>query len=272
MKVVVVTDSLSRAAGGLFESVRRLAQEMHQIGFKVQVFGVGDKWVNEDLQKWRPLEPRVFPCRGPQSFGYAPGLVEAIKAERPISMQIHGIWQYASIAVLRASTAMGCPYVVNLHGMLDPWAVRNSRWKKCLAAWAYERRHLQGAACLRALCRSEVNAIRAYGLRNPVCIVPNAIDLPQETSANRSLQSPFPADRRVLLYLGRIHPKKNLLNLLEAWSLVQKSRVGGQRSDEWLLAIAGWDQGGYERQLKRRAAELEIGCRVAFLGPRLHIQ
>ena len=65
-------------------------------------------------------------------------------------------------------------------------------------------------------------------------------------------------DRKVLLYLGRLHPKKNLANLIRAWNDSQR-----WRSDSWVLAIAGWDQGGYERELKRIAASPS----VVFLGP-----
>ena len=62
----------------------------------------------------------------------------------------------------------------------------------------------------------------------------------------------------MLLYLGRIHPKKGLVNLLKAWAAVQKAENGKQKAEEWVLAIAGWDQGGHEAQLKRVATELAI--------------
>jgi glycosyltransferase involved in cell wall biosynthesis len=83
----------------------------------------------------------------------------------------------------------------------------------------------------------------------------------------------------VLLYLGRLHPKKNLVTLLKAWVAVQKARVRSQKSDEWLLAIAGWDQGGHEEKLQRLATQLGIAwCHITehltsnrtslvFLGP-----
>jgi poly(glycerol-phosphate) alpha-glucosyltransferase len=65
--------------------------------------------------------------------------------------------------------------------------------------------------------------------------------------------------RKVLLYLGRIHPKKGLVNLLRAWKEVrgQRSEVRG-RGAEWVLAIAGWDQVGHEAELKRLATELGL--------------
>ena len=179
MRIAVVTDSLSRNAGGLFESVRRLAQEMRNLRARKSTSSAsktstlrrtcitGCRWTCTSC-------PAVV--RRPSAT--PPAWLRASRAFRPDSIQIHGIWQYISIAVWRASRKLGCPYVVNAHGMLDPWAVRNSQWKKRIAAWLYEGKHLAGAACLRALCPSEADAIRQFGLRNAVCVVPNAIDLP----------------------------------------------------------------------------------------------
>jgi poly(glycerol-phosphate) alpha-glucosyltransferase len=143
--------------------------------------------------------------------------------------------------------------------------VRNSPWKKRIAGWLYERRHLKGAACLRALCHSEADSIRKFGLRNPVCVVPNAIDVPLARDAQSWGPSPFPCDRRILLYLGRIHPKKGLTLLLDAWAEVQKAPPPGV--DPWVLAIAGWEQGTHEQQLRQRAVDLGIAQSLAFLGP-----
>src|SRR5262249_28975415 len=68
--------------------------------------------------------------------------------------------------------------------------------------------------------------------------------------------------QKTLLYLGRLHPKKNVANLIRAWNEI--SNCQRCSSDCWVLAIAGWDQGGYESELKRLAA----GTSVGFLGPR----
>jgi poly(glycerol-phosphate) alpha-glucosyltransferase len=159
--------------------------------------------------------------------------------------------------------------------MLDGWAVRNSRWKKVIAHFLYEGRHLREATCLRALCESEARSIRQFGLKNPIAIIPNGIDLPEIESAKtgklrpRRPGEPEPKDRnapwqdhvspgqKVLLFLSRIHPKKGLVNLLRAWAQVRKSAAGNQPS-EWVLAIAGWDQGGHEMELKRNCLELQI--------------
>ncbi len=271
-RLAVTTDCLSRSAGGLFQGVLRLAQEMGNIGCSVNVFGVSDERTDEDLPQWLPLRPQVFPCQGPKFFGFAPGMAKAMQAAQPDVIELHGLWKFTSIALLLSSRKLRCPTVVHPHGMLDPWAVRRSSWKKKLAAWGYERRNLESAGCIRALNQAEAAAIRAYGLRNPICIVPNGTDLPDETSLSCAAESPFPAGRKVLLYLGRLHPKKNLMNLLLAWSQIQKASSGGLRDNQWLLAIAGWDQSGYQSELQRCALELDLSDTVIFLGPQFGAQ
>jgi len=149
--------------------------------------------------------------------------------------------------------------------MLDPWALGNSAWKKRLAGLLYENAHLRRAACLHALSQAEVRAIRVYGLRNPVCLIPNGVDPPP------SLEAPAPPwqdkeleDRPVLFYLGRLHPKKNLLNLLRGWALAQRAVPG---ASPWRLVICGWDQAGSEAKLRRAVVELGIAGSVYLPGP-----
>jgi poly(glycerol-phosphate) alpha-glucosyltransferase len=71
------------------------------------------------------------------------------------------------------------------------------------------------------------------------------------------------ASRKVLLFLGRLHPKKGLVSLVRAWARVQ--RDPGAR--DWALVIAGWDQGGHGRALRRLVAELSLERSVVFVGP-----
>jgi poly(glycerol-phosphate) alpha-glucosyltransferase len=150
--------------------------------------------------------------------------------------------------------------------MLEPWALRNEGLKKRFAALLYENRHLEGATCLRALCEAEAQSIRVYGLRNPICVIPNGVDLP-DLSETPTLQSHgFAEGRKVLLYLGRLHPKKNVANLIRAWKQILNSHPSTRAS--WVLVIAGWSQGGYEAQLRQLTTDLGLLTSVTFLGPR----
>ena len=168
VKIVTLVGSVSRRAGGLFESVRRLDQETMSIGgeasgrmdtanvpshkINVRVLGIRDECTDLDSASWFPVPVRAFRRLGPRAFGYAPGLADGLSKPESDLVHVHGVWQFASLAALKWHQGCGRPYVVSPHGMLDSWALRNGFWKKKLGWLAYEKRHLQKAACLRALC------------------------------------------------------------------------------------------------------------------------
>jgi glycosyltransferase involved in cell wall biosynthesis len=260
IKTANLTGSVSRNAGGLYESVRRLVQTLQASGLQVKVFSLKDEHTEADISQWAPVPVRAFRPRYSGKFGYAPEFKGELEKFEPDITHTHGLWLYPSIVTNQSYRNRGVPYVISAHGMLDPWAIRNSRWKKVIAHFLYERAHLRDAACLRALCESEARAIRLLGLKNPIAIIPNGIDLPE--IGNRKFTAVWPpsSGRKVLLFLSRIHPKKNLVNLLRAWAAVTRPLTSDfcPLSSEWRLAIAGWDQGGHEAELKQLATELGL--------------
>jgi poly(glycerol-phosphate) alpha-glucosyltransferase len=269
MNAAFLLGSISRQAGGLFTSVRRLAQELHtRERVQTHVLALHDQFTEADLGQWQPLAPEIFARKGPNGFGYAPELRRRLQSLQPDIAHLHGLWMYTSVAGLHWQRGDSRRCVISPRGMLDGWALRNSWWKKRVAGWLFENENLRRAACIHALSESEARAIRAYGLRNPICVIPNGIDLPPQGRVSsvecRVSGSPLPlapgTSPKVLLYLGRIHPKKGLVNLLKAWK-----QVSGQCSN-WVLAIAGWDQDGHEAELKSLARSEESEMRSAERG------
>lgn len=230
-------------------------------GVQVSVVSLHDAFTEADLPAWQPLRPSAFSSLGPHSFGYSPGLRAAVLNSNADIVHIHGLWQYPSVVSLQWHRRTGRPYLISPHGMLDPWALNNSKWKKRLARWLFEDAHLRRAACIHALCESEARSIRALGFENPIAIIPNGVDLAEMRNAERGMRNApwahaIEPGRKVLLYLGRLHPKKGLVNLLHAWA--RANAECGMRNAEWVLAIAGWDQAGHEAQLKRLCEVLQI--------------
>lgn len=264
VSVGVLVGSLSRAAGGLFNSVRRSAIALHEAGGAVEIYGLADRHTAEDLDHWRPLTPQVFAARGPRQLGYAPVISAALARGGHDVVHLHGLWQLLSVQAAAWRRATGRPVMISPRGMLDEWALRNSVLKKQVAARLFERENLAGSACLHALNASEAAAMRAFGLTNPIAVIPNGADMPEPTP------HPPPAwmaadRRRTLLFLGRLHPKKGVHELLLAWADLKA------RSPEiaagWRLAIAGWDDGGHLDDLQRTAATLSLQGEVLFPGP-----
>jgi poly(glycerol-phosphate) alpha-glucosyltransferase len=285
IKSAHLTASVSRQAGGLFDAVLRLAQTENQLGATVKAFGLRDENTDADLPAWKPVPVAAFPPGWPSGIGRAPGFFAELEAFAPDICHTHGLWLYPSIAAKNYSRKNRRPYLISPHGMLDPWALKNSRWKKQIAYRLFEQAHLRGARCFRALCESEAHSIRQFGLNNAIAVIPNGIDLPAGSPPAAPPWKNFvEPGKKVLLFLSRIHPKKGLVNLLKAWPGNRKSEIGNRKFDDWILAIAGWDQGGHEAELKQLCTERKISfadirepatsnqqpATVIFLGPQFN--
>lgn len=258
IKSAHLTGAVSRKAGGLLDAVSRLAQIQSRQGMDVKVFGLWDEFAESDLKAWAPVPVEAFHSCWPKLIGRSPRFLAGLYAFAPDICHTHGLWLYPSIAMTRYRQAKNQPYLISPHGMLDPWALKNSRWKKIIAWWLFEQEHLRGARCLRALCASEAHSIRKLQLKNEIATIPNGVDLPVGPVSPPPWQQIVEPGRKVLLFLSRIHPKKGLLNLLKAWAKIRNSEFGTHKLDNWVLAVAGWDQGGHELELKQLATELRL--------------
>jgi glycosyltransferase involved in cell wall biosynthesis len=181
-------------------------------------------------------------------------------------LHLHGVWDpllYAAARVARA-TPLAKPYVVTPHGMLDPWSLAQSRWKKRLALALGWRRMLDRAAALHLLNADEKALVAGLGLRAPGVVIPNGVDLaefdPPPDPALFRRRLPALGDRRYILFLGRLHYKKGLDHLAEAFRI-----VAGQLADVHLV-VAGPDDGA-RSDLEARVAAAGLIDRVHIPGP-----
>lgn len=251
MKVDVLT-TCSRKSGGLFYSVRGLAGALESDDCRCRIFSPSDEFSKEDRNVWSPLPVELYSAYGPLRSSLR---LRTLLAESGGELiHVHGIWQDAQWAALQRQKKTSLPVVISPRGMLDPWALKNRAWKKKIVGELFAYESLRRATCIHALCRSEAESIRAQGYTNPVALIPNGVELP-------AAKTPEVRDgKKRLLFLGRIHPKKGLAELLTAWG-----KAGASWRDEWELIIAGWDDGGHEAGLKQMASD--FGKSVSFCGP-----
>ena len=176
-------------------------------------------------------------------------------------VHIHGLWTPLTALILWRARKRGIPYVVSAHGMLDRWALNHKHARKKLYSAVAERRNLLGAACLHALTRTEAEDYRRFGVQAPTVVIPNGVDTPSKVDA-RVFTGRFPQllGKRVVLFLGRIHPKKGLDLLLEAWG-----GLHARHSDAHLV-IAGPDAGQILPHLQEMVKQNSLGASVTFAG------
>jgi glycosyltransferase involved in cell wall biosynthesis len=166
----------------------------------------------------------------------------------------HGLWLPLNHRVAKVAGALHVPRIVSTHGMLAPWSMGQRGWKKRVAWHLYQRCDLESADVLHATSTQEARHLREQGLRQPIAVIPNGVPLPEDHKPE-----PSSGAARTALFLSRIHPKKGLPMLLEAWA--------GVRPDSWRLVIAGPSEDGHRVDLEQQARRLGLGDAVSFPGP-----
>jgi glycosyltransferase involved in cell wall biosynthesis len=254
MRLGLLTARASRLGGGVFEAVLAEAQTLAaRSGVTPVVFGAADQFTPEDRKRLDRIELITVPSRGPAVFDYAPGLLRRLLAAELDVLHLHGIWQYVSLCGALWAERTGRPYVISPHGMLDPWITARGRWKKTLARLGYERRSWRDARLFHALTESEAADItRETGaVRDRIAVVPNYVATDASSPAPRS---------KLVLYIGRIHPKKNLEPLIDGWVSAGAAAAG------YRLAIVGWGEPSHVAALQAKLAT-SADPSIGFLGP-----
>ena len=249
-RIGLLTAFASRAGGGVFEAVVAQAGLIRDLGGEPLIFALDNQPAADDLARFEGASVMVVGVRGPRQIGLAPGLVDALVKARLDALHLHGIWMYPSRAGAQWAKQTGRPYVISPHGMLDPWITARGRWKKALARVGYERESWRRATAFHALTTSEAADIARESGRTDSLVIPNA--------GPAAAGSPCTERDPVMLYIGRIHPKKNLIALVEAWSATKRPTAAR-------LVIAGW--GDAEDVAALRAAIAAADGSVTFIGP-----
>lgn len=263
IKTAVLTTSSSRTSGGLFYSVRSLHEAVTKQNVLTKVFAGKNKYSIVDKHHWaKSLNLTILEKVGPSAIGYLPSLLKKVRSYEPDIVHVHGLWMYNNLAGLRLKKKTN-RLVVSPRGMLDKWALSRSRWKKIIAGFVYTNRMLKIADCIHALNADEYKSIREYGLTQPVVISPNGIELGLvNKNATIKAKPQWGKDRRIILFLGRIHPKKNITNLINGF----KTSIELGLDSEWDLVIAGWDQSGHIEEIKLQVESLGLKERVLITG------
>jgi poly(glycerol-phosphate) alpha-glucosyltransferase len=221
------------------------------------------------LRRRAGMETSVFTLEPGQSRrfffnGHAEELAHRVQDFRPDAVHTHGLWVAHSRTGRQLAHRRHLPEIVSPHGMLDAWALRHRSWKKKIAWHLGERVHLGSCRVVHALGAAERVSIRNLGVRTPIAMIPNGVDLP----LGRSAVAPpwaeaFGEEAKVLLFLGRLHAKKGLEPLLRAWA----AHRADYENAGWRLALVGWDDGGYAAACEALIRDLQISRTCRWFGP-----
>jgi glycosyltransferase involved in cell wall biosynthesis len=245
--------------------LRGLASAQASAGLNVRVLATFAR--GNDVGFARVLEARgvavrlVGPTRGP--LARHPDLTEAVGEAVAAAdvVHVHALWEEIQHQAARDCRLSGKPYLIRPCGMLDPWSLRQSRLKKALYLFWRLRRHLNAATALHFTSAAERDGTARLRLRAPAIVEPNGIDVNEYAHLPpRGTFRPrwgVPAERLMLLFLGRLHPKKGLDLLLPAFAPLAEAAT---------LVVAGPGEDDYRGRLEAEATRLGIAGRVVFTG------
>lgn len=265
MKILQMVHTLDTRTGGVAQATILLSNEMARQGHEVEITTL-DPAGSEALKATKL--PVYAVGRSAHGYGYAPKLLPWLQrhGRNYDCVIVNGCWQYSGFAAWRRFHDSPIPYYVFPHGMLDPWFKRTYPLKH-LKKWAYwpwgEYRILRDARGVIFTSEAELLQAREsfwlYDVRER--IAPLGLDVPAVVSRD-DFFARFPElkDKRIVLFLGRLHVKKGPDILIDAFAraLPDDSSV--------VLVIAGPDQDGFEKKLRARAQRAGVADRVVFTG------
>jgi len=142
--------------------------------------------------------------------------------------------------------------------MLEPWSLLQGKFKKQLALKLYQYTDLAKAACIHATSPMEAESIRNLGFKNPIAVIPNGIDI-SEFSLKPQIAK---KEKQTLLFLSRIHPKKGIELLVEAWQQLDKTL-----RQNWQVEIAGNGDERYIALLQKLIDVKGLTNQIKIIGP-----
>lgn len=275
MRVLHVIPSVSTRRGGPSEAIFPMVAAQRQLGIDAEIATTNDHGPDLldvpllSLIDWRGAPTRFFPRYSPplaplREFAYAPAFRPWLKAHLANYdlLHIHAIFSYLSTAAMRSARRAGTPYLNRPLGQLGRWPLAQHALRKKIYLAAIEARNLRAAAALHYTSAPERDEARSGNFTIPGFVIPHGVDIPPlipGSAARLRTQLHLPPAQKIILFLGRLHPKKGLDLLIPAVRALQRS--------DTTLIIIGDGSPAYLRELDLLLHRLPFAAPVLRLSP-----
>jgi len=269
VKVLHVIPSLSRLRGGPTFVVKTLASHQVRAGLEVHVATTDDD--NRGRQSVPLAKPVIadgatywYFGRTTRTYESSIGLTSWLlrhTAQFDL-VHIHSVFTFPATVAAQIAWRKSIPYMVRPLGVLNRWGLKSGRaWAKRLSILLIERAMIRRAAAVQFSSVTErAESAEACPLGRTV-VIPNPVDVDAPARPGQFRRRyPAIADRRMVLFVGRLDPVKGIEMLLEAFAIIR------QTSPRAVLVIAGSGDPAYVQTLRRRAQELAIADDVLWTG------
>ncbi len=251
MRVLFFFTSISVKGGGLSRSVPMMAKGLTEVGLDVTLMTLFSDDMNTHAIEGSSVKFIAL------KQGFNVGEIDTIVTRGKFDIvQLQSSWSLEYHKMAKICRRHGIPYLITPRGMLEPWSLTQSKWKKRLAMMLYQRADLNRASCIYTTAAMEAQHVKQLGVKASCSVIPNGIEM-----NGYPCRSSVDIVKKQVLFLSRIHVKKGIEILLEAWNILIGNYPG------WNLKIVGNGEEGYIESLKNKVKELDLQSSVEIVPP-----
>jgi glycosyltransferase involved in cell wall biosynthesis len=265
LRVLHVIPSVSTRDGGPSRAIGIMERALSEAGVRVTTLttdhGLASHGVADAPAAVNGAH-RIYTRKWLHPYKVAPGLVtHLMRVVRTYDVvHVHALFSFTTTAAALAARHSGVPYIVRPLGSLSRYGLSARRRRlKRLSMALIEGPILRGAAAVHFTSQVELEEAGAIGVPMRGVVIPLGVDA-EDGPLSAPLQHAALAGRRVILFLSRLDPMKNLEALIDALALSPALR------DSCALVIAGAGEPGYVTNLKARAAAANLSGHTVWLG------
>ncbi len=248
MNITQILQSVNNMSAGPTYSVGSIAEELSKTGHDVTVMSFG-----VPPQKWSFRVELDNTYNKAESFGLLG--VESIIKIRNVGLNsdilhCHGVWRSSNLFSYFIKSNSKSKIVWSPRGMFSDWSWNHHSWMK-KPFWALlQKNAIQKTHCFHATAESEYIDIRKRNLKQPVAIIPNGVPIPKLGGIQKTKE---------IVFLSRIHKKKGIELLINAWVDLQKIH------SDWSVKVAGPLDSAYANEIQEYAKSRNV-TNFEFVG------
>jgi glycosyltransferase involved in cell wall biosynthesis len=232
MKILLVSNSFLPEDGGSYTAISELLYSLNTKGISAKIYHNN----NDDLFKLQ---------------------VSYYVIKKFDIVHIFGIWSPFVNIVIYLAKKLKKKIIVSPIGYLENWSLKQSKIKKMIAWFIYQKKMLERCDYIHATSEQEFYQIKKLNLKNvKIFLLPHG-KLNIIYSDLKILK-----DNKIkrLLFFSRIHKKKGLLELIEAWNILSPQ--------DWELEIIGPVTSlNYKKKIQKKIINYNLGDKVFFSHP-----
>lgn len=253
MKILTFITDIDNRSGGPSRSVPMLVKGLAEVGVDITLMTIRTEQMNTHALDGSSAKLHIL-----DSFD-TKEVEEYVKSEEFDIIQIQSMWDPRYHKLVKIAQKLHIPYLITPRGMLEPWSLSQKKWKKKLAMMLYQKADLQQAACIFTTADMEAQHVRDLGIDAPCSVIPNGIE-----TEGYPCRTTTEGVKKQILFLSRIHVKKGIELLIEAFTKVKKEH---NEFEDWSVVIVGNGEQDYINSLKKIVQAHDMQNDIRILPP-----